>query len=123
MGQGFMRAVVLFVAVCGAGAAFGQAPDTVFLEELTWTEVRDAVAAGTTTVIIPTGGTEQNGPHMVLGKHNYLVRHKAGETARRLGDALVAPVMAYVPEGASIPPRGTCASPAPSPRRPPCSSR
>ena len=47
-----------------------QTQDTVFLEELTWTEVRDAVAAGTTTVIIPTGGTEQNGPHMVLGKHN-----------------------------------------------------
>ena len=47
-----------------------QVPETVFLEELTWTEVREALAAGTTTVIIPTGGTEQNGPHMVLGKHN-----------------------------------------------------
>ena len=101
-----MRAFVLFVAVCLAGTAFGQAPDTVFLEELTWTEVRDAVAAGTTTIIIPTGGTEQNGPHMVLGKHNYLVRHKAGETARRLGDTLVAPVMAYVPEGNVDPPSG-----------------
>ena len=94
-----MRSAATLVAVCLAGTAFAQAPDTVFLEELTWTEVRDAVAAGTTTIIIPTGGTEQNGPHMVLGKHNYLVRHKAGEAARRLGDALVAPVMAYVPEG------------------------
>lgn len=83
-----------------------QAPGTVFLEELTWTEVRDKLAAGVTTVIIPTGGTEQNGPHMVLGKHNYLVRHKAGEAARRLGDALVAPVMAYVPEGNVDPPSG-----------------
>ena len=101
-----MRSLVTFVAVCLAGTAFAQAPDTVFLEELTWTEVRDAVAAGTTTIIIPTGGTEQNGPHMVLGKHNYLVRHKAGETARRLGDALVAPVMAYVPEGNVDPPSG-----------------
>ena len=101
-----MRSVVLFVAACLAGTAFGQAPDTVFLEDLTWTEVRDAVAAGTTTIIIPTGGTEQNGPHMVLGKHNYLVRHKAGETARRLGDTLVAPVMAYVPEGNVNPPSG-----------------
>ena len=91
--------------------AFAQAPDTVFLEELTWTEVRDAVAAGTTTIIIPTGGTEQNGPHMVLGKHNYLVRHKAGESARRLGDALVAPVMAYVPEGNVDPPSGSHALP------------
>ena len=105
-GRGSMRSLVTFVVVCLAGTAFAQAPDTVFLEELTWTEVRDAVAAGTTTIIIPTGGTEQNGPHMVLGKHNYLVRHKAGETARRLGDALVAPVMAYVPEGNVDPPSG-----------------
>ena len=66
-GELAMRSVVLCVGVCLAGTAFGQAPDTVFLEELTWTEVRDAVAAGTTTIIIPTGGTEQNGPHMVLG--------------------------------------------------------
>ncbi len=105
-GRGSMRSLVTLAAVCLAGTAFAQAPDTVFLEELTWTEVRDAVAAGTTTIIIPTGGTEQNGPHMVLGKHNYLVRHKAGETARRLGDALVAPVMAYVPEGNVDPPSG-----------------
>jgi creatinine amidohydrolase len=74
-------------------------PTSVFLEDLTWVEVRDAIAAGKTTVIIPTGGTEQNGPFMAIGKHNYLVRYKAGEIARRLGDAIVAPVMAYVPEG------------------------
>lgn len=92
--------------LCLTGALAAQTPDTVFLEELTWTEVRDKLATGVTTVIIPTGGTEQNGPHMVLGKHNYLVRHKAGEAARRLGDALVAPVMAYVPEGNVDPPSG-----------------
>ncbi len=99
-------ALVILGIVCLPGVASAQAPDAVFLEELTWTEVRDALDAGTTTVIIPTGGTEQNGPHMVLGKHNYLVRHKAGEVARRLGDALVAPVMAYVPEGDVDPPTG-----------------
>ena len=49
-------------------------PDSVFIEELTWVEVRDAIAQGKTTVIIPSGGTEQNGPHMVIGKHNYLVK-------------------------------------------------
>ena len=81
-------------------------PDSVFLEDLTWMEVRDAIAAGKTTVIIPTGGTEQNGPHMALGKHNYLVKYKAGEIARRLGNALVAPVVAYVPEGDITPPTG-----------------
>jgi creatinine amidohydrolase/Fe(II)-dependent formamide hydrolase-like protein len=69
-------------------------------------EVRDAIAAGKTTVIIPTGGTEQNGPHMVLGKHNFLVKHKAGEIAKNLGNALVAPVVAYVPEGEIEPPTG-----------------
>ena len=63
-------------------------PDSVFLEELTWMEARDAIVGGKTTVIIPTGGTEQNGPHMVLGKHNYLVKYKAGEMARQLGNAL-----------------------------------
>jgi creatinine amidohydrolase/Fe(II)-dependent formamide hydrolase-like protein len=91
--------------------AFTQAPsvpqpDSVFLEELTWMEVRDALAAGKTTVIIPTGGTEQNGPHIVLGKHNYLVKYKAGEIAKQLGNALVAPVVAYVPEGEINPPTG-----------------
>ena len=94
-----------------ASPAFTQAPSlpqpgSVFLEELTWIEARDAIAAGKTTVIIPTGGTEQNGPHMVLGKHNFLVKHKAGEIAKNLGNALVAPVMAYVPEGDIDPPTG-----------------
>ncbi len=85
---------------------FAQVPDTVFLEELTWTEVRDAIQAGKTTVIVPTGGTEQNGPHMVLGKHNFILKHTAEQIARRLGDALVAPVVAYVPEGELDPPTG-----------------
>ena len=99
-------AFVIFAVGCLPGVALAQTPDTMFLEDLTWPEVRDALAAGTTTIIIPTGGTEQNGPHMVLGKHNYLVRYKAGEVARRLGNALVAPVMAYVPEGDVDPPSG-----------------
>lgn len=74
------------------------------IEELTWTEVRDRVATGSTTILIPIGGTEQNGPHMVLGKHNVRVRLLAGEIAKQLGNALVAPVIAYVPEGAIHPP-------------------
>lgn len=90
----------------GAQAPSAPRPDSVFLEDLTWMEVRDAIAAGKTTIIIPTGGTEQNGPHMALGKHNYLVTYKAGEIAKRLGNALVAPTMAYVPEGNIDPPTG-----------------
>ncbi len=74
-------------------------PSQVMIEKLTWTEVRDALASGTTTIIIPTGGTEQNGRHMVLGKHNFIVAETARRIAHRLGKTLVAPVMAYVPEG------------------------
>lgn len=70
-----------------------------FIEAMTWTEVRDAIQGGARTVIIPTGGTEQNGPHMVLGKHNYIVTFAAGLLAQRLGNALVAPTIQYVPEG------------------------
>ena len=77
---------------------------SVFIEELTWTEIQAAVRAGTTTVIIPSGGTEQNGPHMVLGKHNIIVKFAAGNIATRLGNALVAPVVTYVPEGTPDPP-------------------
>ncbi|MGE0707916.1 MAG: creatininase family protein [Planctomycetota bacterium] len=76
----------------------------VRLADLTWTEVRDRVAAGTLTAIVPTGGTEQNGPHVSLGKHNTIVAWTADEIARRHGHALVAPVIAYVPEGSIEPP-------------------
>jgi creatinine amidohydrolase/Fe(II)-dependent formamide hydrolase-like protein/sterol desaturase/sphingolipid hydroxylase (fatty acid hydroxylase superfamily) len=87
-------------------ASAGAPPPTVFLEDLTWTEIRDAVASGMTVALVPTGGTEQNGPHMAVGKHNAIVRAAAGEIARRLGNALVAPVIAYVPEGRFDPPEG-----------------
>ena len=73
--------------------AAAQTPDTVFLDELTSPELRDAIRAGKTTVIIPSGGVEQNGPHMVLGKHNIIVRYAAERIARKLGNALVAPVL------------------------------
>lgn len=76
------------------------------MEELTWMEIRDRIKAGSTVAIVPTGGTEQNGPHIITGKHNIIVHYTAGEIAKRLGNALVAPVMAYVPEGRIDPPEG-----------------
>lgn len=79
-------------------------PATVFLEEMTSPELRDKIAAGATIALIPIGGTEQNGPHMVLGKHNVRAKVLAGQIARKLGNAVVAPVMAYVPEGSIQPP-------------------
>jgi creatinine amidohydrolase len=91
--------------LCLEVAAHAAQP-SVFLEELTWTELRDAIKTGTTTVILPAGGTEQNGPHMALGKHNERALVLAGRIARDLGDTLVAPVLAYVPEGSVSPPSG-----------------
>jgi creatinine amidohydrolase/Fe(II)-dependent formamide hydrolase-like protein len=94
-----------FLVACAAPAASWAEPP-VFLEELTWTELRDAIRADATTVIVPIGGTEQNGPHMALGKHNVRVKALAERIARALGHTLVAPVLAYVPEGGLTPPQG-----------------
>jgi creatinine amidohydrolase len=82
-----------------AGKTPTNAPDTVFIDELTWEETRDALKAGKRTVIVPIGGTEKNGYHMVLGKHNYVVTFAANQMARKLTNTLVAPTIQYVPEG------------------------
>jgi creatinine amidohydrolase/Fe(II)-dependent formamide hydrolase-like protein len=76
------------------------------LDDLTWTEVRDGLRTGTTTVIIPVGGTEQNGPHMALGKHNVRAAALSVRIAAKLGHTVVAPVVTYVPEGRISPPAG-----------------
>jgi creatinine amidohydrolase len=78
--------------------------DSVFIEELTWMEVRDALKAGKTTVIVPTGGVEPNGPYLATGKHNYVLRATTEAIARKLGNALVAPIVPFVPEGDIDPP-------------------
>jgi creatinine amidohydrolase/Fe(II)-dependent formamide hydrolase-like protein len=95
---------VLFSCVFAVTAAIAQTPASVFIDDLTWTELRDGVAAGKTTIIVPIGGTEQNGPAMALGKHNVRAKILSERIARSLGNALVAPVIAYVPEGGVDPP-------------------
>ncbi len=88
------------------------ASESVYIEEMTSPEIRERIERmgnynnGNVIAIIPTGGSEQNGPHMVIGKHNTIVHYTAGEIAKRLGNALVAPVIAYVPEGSVEPPEG-----------------
>jgi len=99
-----MARVVLLLCFLLVGLPVAHASDTVFLEDLTWTELRDQIRSGKTTIIVPIGGTEQNGPHMALGKHNLRVRSLSEKIARSLGNALVAPVIAYVPEGNLDPP-------------------
>ena len=102
-----LAGLILFVFCLGTDASVAQAATrSPYLEDLSWTELRDALAAGTTTIIVPVGGTEQSGPHLALGKHNSRVKVLAGRIATALGDTLVAPVLAYVPEGNVTPPTG-----------------
>jgi creatinine amidohydrolase len=82
------------------------AVDSVWIEELTWLEVRDAIRAGKTTAVVSTGGMEQNGPYLVTGKHNLVNRAGCEAIARKLGNALCAPNVAFVPEGNIDPPSG-----------------
>jgi creatinine amidohydrolase len=83
-----------------------EAVDSVLLEELTWLEIRDALRNGKTTVIVPTGGLEMSGPYLALGKHNYVNRATCAAIARKLGNALCAPNVPFVPEGDIDPPSG-----------------
>jgi creatinine amidohydrolase/Fe(II)-dependent formamide hydrolase-like protein len=86
-------------------------PNTIWLEEMTWMDVRDALKAGKTTIIIPTGGLEPNGPWLATGKHNYVLTANCEAIARKLGNALCAPVVKFVPEGRIDPPSSHMASP------------
>ncbi len=103
------RTALLSLALIGAVAVAGlvsanslapeaKAPPTTELKDLTWVQVRDAIAQGYTTVIVPTGGIEQNGPHMILGKHDYIVGWAAKKIAADVGRTLIAPVVSYVPQ-------------------------
>ena len=99
------RPVLILLALMIAGARLDAQPAApprtlpVFIDELTWMEIRDRMLAGTKTVIIGTAGQEQKGPHMVTGEHKYVLQHTTERIARTLGDALVAPIITYVPEG------------------------
>jgi creatinine amidohydrolase len=77
--------------------------DTVWIEEMTDPEIRAAIAGGKTTGIILTGGVESNGPHLASGKHNYVLSQTGEAIARKLGNALVAPVVTLEPGNVSRP--------------------
>ena len=102
------RIALFFIAFCATSLLLHSKPasaqDSVFLEDLTTAEVSSALKAGKTTIIIPVGGTEQSGPHIALGKHNIRAHVLSGKIAASLGNALVAPVLGYVPEGKVTPP-------------------
>ena len=73
--------------------------DSIWIEELTWMEVRDEIESGKTIAIVAAGGVEQNGPYLAVGKHNYVLEAMCEAIARELGNALCAPIIKYVPQG------------------------
>jgi creatinine amidohydrolase len=91
--------VVALFLLMRVGTAWVGPSASVYLQDLTWTELRADIQSGKTTILMPIGGTEQSGPQMALGKHNVRAELLVGKIARVLGNALVAPVIAYVPEG------------------------
>ena len=113
-----VAAITAFVALTVTSAALQtpspqeaprpiEAGTSLWTEELTWMEVRDAVRAGNTTVLIGTGGVEQNGPYLAGGKHNFVLATVMPEIAKAIGKTLLAPIVKFVPEGAIEPtPRG-----------------
>ncbi|HTO73518.1 MAG TPA: creatininase family protein [Gemmatimonadales bacterium] len=72
---------------------------SLYVEDLTWPEVRDAIKGGRSTALIYAGSTEQNGPHMAIGKHTFIAHYVAGRIAQELGDALVYPTLPFAPTG------------------------
>ena len=85
--------------------------NTVWLEEMTWIDVRDAIKAGKTNIIVPTGGMEPTGVWLVTGKHNYVLHANCEAIARKMGNALCAPIVKFVPEGGIEPKTGHMTSP------------
>ena len=87
--------IALLVVLWSAGAHAA----SVLIEDLTWPEVQSAISAGKTVAIYYAGSAEQNGPHMAIGKHNFIAREVAQRIAAELGNALVYPIMPYAPTG------------------------
>ncbi len=100
------RWLVACLFICCLPAWSGNNPHSVWMEDLTWVELKARIDAGAKSVILPTGGVEQNGPYIALGKHNWVVAHAAQEIASSLGDTLVAPVVGVVPQGDMATPAG-----------------
>lgn len=104
LGRRGMRLLLLAMLLFSVTARLAEA--SVLLEDQTWTELRDRIKDGATTIIIPIGGVEQSGPAIAVGKHNVRAKFLAEKIAEQLGNAFVAPLVSYVPEGNIDPPTG-----------------
>lgn len=80
-----------------------RALNSLWIEELTWMEIRDAIREGSTTVLVLTGGVESNGPHLASGKHNYSNKLMGESVANALGGTLIAPLVTLEPGNPSGP--------------------
>jgi creatinine amidohydrolase len=77
--------------------------DSVWIEHLTMLEVRDSIKGGKTSALVLAGGIEENGPYLTTGKHNNVLKATGESIARRLGNALVAPIVTLEPGNPSRP--------------------
>jgi creatinine amidohydrolase/Fe(II)-dependent formamide hydrolase-like protein len=96
----FMAWVCFFTGILVAQTA--PSASSRFIEDLTWMEIKAAIQLGNTTALYYAGSTEQNGPHMATGKHNFIAKHVAGRIAAALGNALVYPVLPFAPTGDAL---------------------
>src|SRR5947208_4456859 len=108
--------VTLVFALSGLISASAVAAELVDMELMTYTEIGAALHAGKTTMLIYNGGTEQRGPHAVVGGHSLIARRVSVEIARHLGNALVAPVLPFSIAGDHLNPKwpGTVNLPGPA---------
>ena len=98
-----MALAAMVVSLTVPSFTWAQNASSVLFEQQTWKEIQAGLQAGTNTIIIPVGGTEQSGPYIAVGKHNVRVLALAEQIAQKAGKTLVAPVVAYVPEGNTNP--------------------
>jgi creatinine amidohydrolase len=81
--------------------------DEIWIERMTWTDVKAAMAAGKRRVLVIVGATEQHGPHLPIGTDTFLGHAMAERIARKLGDTLVAPVIPVGYSAGHMPMPGT----------------
>lgn len=69
------------------------------LGRATWEEVGAGVEAGSSTLLIPLGATEQHGPHLPLDTDSRIARALAEAAAARIAGAVAAPVLPFGSSG------------------------
>jgi creatinine amidohydrolase len=93
MGRYCLILAALVIAVASLRTCEAQKKPTVLTEEMSWTEIRDAINSGKKTVLLVVGSVEQHGPHLPTITDSLVGKYVAQQAALKLGNALVAPVM------------------------------